>query len=164
MQSKLVNVLITALILTAALVVPAVAQKQIPFKGTIQAHETDTPQDGPPPTIVSASGSGTGIGILLGEFSFTYELTITLANGTATGSAHLIGANGDSIDTTITGSSDPTATPGVLGITEIDTITGGTGRFAGAQGSFTVERLINQVTGFTSGSFHGAITSPRAAR
>jgi hypothetical protein len=162
MQCKSVNLLIAALILTAALVVPAVAQKQIPFKGTIQAHETGTPQGGPPPTIVSASGSGTGIGILLGEFSFTYELTITLANGTATGSAHLIAANGDSIDTTITGSSDPTATPGVLSITEIDTITGGTGRFAGAQGSFTVERLINQATGFTSGSFHGAITSPGA--
>src|ERR1700741_4735306 len=92
-----------AMILTAALVVPAAAQKQGPFQGTIQAHETDKPQGGPPPTTASAFGSGTGIGILLGEFSLTYELTITLANGTATGSAHLIAANGDGIDTTIAG-------------------------------------------------------------
>jgi hypothetical protein len=159
MQSKSVSLLMAALILTAELAVPAAAQKQVPFKGTIQAHETDTPQGG----TVSASGSGTGIGILLGEFSLTYELTITLANGTATGSAHLIAANGDSIDTTVAGSSEPTETPGVLSITEIETITGGTGRFAGAQGSFTVERLISAATGSTSGSFHGTIASPGAA-
>ena len=143
-------------------VVPAAAQKQVPFKGSLQGHETDTPQGGPPPTTVMATGSTEGIGTHVGQFSFTYQLTITLATGTATGSAQLIAANGDSIFTTIIGSSEPTATPGVLSITEIDTITGGTGRFAGAQGSFTVERLVNQATGFTSGSFHGAITSPGA--
>jgi hypothetical protein len=96
------------------------------------------------------------------KFSFTYQLTVTLASGTAIGSGQLIAANGDSIDTTITGSSDLT-TPGLARITEIDTITGGTGRFAGAQGSFTVERLVVQATGFTSGSFHGTITSPGTA-
>jgi hypothetical protein len=87
---------------------------------------------------------------------------VTLENGTATGSAHLIAANGDSIYTTVAGSSEMTATPGVNSITEINTITGGTGRFSGAQGSFTVERLIDLATGFTSGSFHGMITSPGA--
>ena len=90
-------------------------------------------------------------------------LTVTLATATATGSGHLIAANGDSIYTTIAGTLEMTPTPGVASITEINTITGGTGRFAGAQGSFTVERLVNLATGFTSGSFHGTITSPGAA-
>ena len=162
MHSKSVNLLIAALILTAALVVPAAAQKQVPFKGAIQAHETDTLQGGPPPTTASASGSGTGIGTLLGEFSLTYELTITLADGTATGSAQLIAANGDSIFTTIVGSSEPSGTPGVLSITETNTVTGGTGRFAGATGSFITVRLVRVATGLTSGSFHGMITSPGA--
>jgi len=76
----------------------------------------------------------------------------------------LIAANGDSIYTSVAGSSEMTATPGVFSITEVNTITGGTGRFDGAQGSFTVERLINLATGFTSGSFHGTITSPGAAK
>jgi hypothetical protein len=153
---------IAALILTAGLALPAAAQKQVPFKGSLQGQEIDTPQGGPPPTTLIANGSTTGIATLVGQFSFTYQLTVNLANGTATGSGHLIAANGDSIDTTITGSSDLT-TPGIAIITEIDTITGGTGRFSGSQGSFTVERLVNVATGFTSGSFHGTITSPGAA-
>jgi hypothetical protein len=163
MNTMMRSRLIGALILTAALAVPAAAQKQVPFKGAMQGHEIDTPQGGPPPTTLSVDGRTRGIATLVGQFSFTYQLTVTLANGTATGSGHLITANGDSIDTTIVGQSEPTATPGVLSITEIDTITGGTGRFAGAQGSFTVERLVTQATGFTSGSFHGTMTSPGAA-
>src|SRR5215470_1912103 len=132
------------------------------FKGSFQGQEIDTPQGGPPPTTLNAAGSTTGIATLVGQMSFTYQLTVTLANSTATGSGHLIAANGDSVYTTITGSSDDTI-PGFASITEIDTIIGGTGRFARAQGSFTVERLVNLATGFTSGSFHGTITSPGAA-
>src|SRR5258707_1002405 len=145
-----ISLAVAAMLLTAALAVPAAAQKQLPFKGSLQGQETDTPQGGPPPTTVIAEGSATGIATHVGQFSFTYQLTVNLANGTATGSAQLVAANGDSIDTTIIGSSDLTATPGFATITEINTITGGAGRFAGAQGSFTVERLVNLATGFTS--------------
>jgi hypothetical protein len=162
MMRSRVYLSIAALLLTAVLVVPAVAQNQVPFKGSFQGHEIDTPEGGPPPTTLNAVGSTTGIASHVGQFSFTYQLTVTLANGTATGSGHLIAANGDSLYTTITGSADLT-TPGLASITEIDTIAGGTGRFAGAQGSFTVERLVILATGFTSGSFHGTITPPGAA-
>jgi hypothetical protein len=153
---------IAAMLLTAALAVSAAAQKQVPFKGSLQGQEIDTPQGGPPPTTLSVNGSATGIATHVGQFSFTYQVTVTLASGTATGSANLIAANGDIVYTTIVGSSEMTATPGVSSITEINTITGGTGRFARAQGSFTVERLVNLATGLTSGSFHGTITSPGA--
>ena len=152
-----------AMLLTAAIAVPAAAQNRVPFKGSIQGHEIGTPQGGPPPTTLIVDGSPTGIATQVGQFTFLYQLTVNLANGTATGSARLIAANGDTVYTTIAGSSEETATPGVDSITEINTITGGTGRFAGAQGSFTVERLVNLVTGFTSGSLHGTITSPGAA-
>jgi len=156
-----VYLLTAAMILTGALAVAA-AQKQVPFKGSMQGNETDTPEGGPPPTTLSVDGSTTGIATHVGQFSFSYQLTVNLANGTATGSGRLIAANGDSFDTTIVGSSELTATPGVVSITEINTITGGTGRFSGAQGSFTVERLLNMGTGFTSGSFHGTISPPGA--
>ena len=152
---------IAALILAAG-PVPVAAQKQIPFKGSIQGHEASTPQGGPPPTTLSVDGSTKGIATVVGQLSFAYQLTVTLANATSTGIGHLIAANGDSLDTTIVGSLVPSGTPGVASVTEINTITGGTGRFAGAQGSFTVERLLNLATGLTSGSFHGTITSPGA--
>jgi len=158
-----VSLAVAAMLLTAALTVPAAAQKQVPFKGSLQGHETDTPEGGPPPTTLNVDGNTTGIATQVGQFSFSYQLTVTLADGTATGSAQLIAANGDSVFTTVAGSSEQTSTPGVVSITEVDTITGGTGRFAGAQGSFTVERLVNLATGLTSGSFHGTITSSGAA-
>ena len=158
-----ISLVVAAMLLTAVPAVPAAAQKQVPFKGSLQGHETDTPEGGPPPTTLSVDGNTTGIASHVGQFSFSYQLTVTLENGTATGSAHLIAANGDSIYTTVTGSSEMTTTPGVVSITEVNIITGGTGRFARAQGSFTIERLVNLGTGFTSGSFHGTITSPGAA-
>jgi hypothetical protein len=162
-MKKIIYLPMAAMWLASALAVPAAAQHQVPFKGSIQGHEIETPQGGPPPTTLMVDGSVTGIATLVGQFSYTYQLTVTLANGTATGSGLLVAANGDSVYTTIAGSSEMTATPGVASITEIDTITGGTGRFAGAHGSFTIERLVNLVTGFTSGSFHGTIFSPGAA-
>ena len=158
-----ISLAVAAIFLTAALAVPAAALNQVPFKGSLQGHEIDTPQGGPPPTTLSVDGNATGVATLVGQFSFSYQLTVNLANGTSTGSARLIAANGDSVYTTIAGSSELTATPGVLSITEINTITGGTGRFASAQGSFIVERLVDLGTGFTSGSLHGTITSPGAA-
>ena len=42
--------------------------------------------------------------------------------------------------------------------------TGGTGRFAGATGEFTVERLVDTATGETEGSFEGTISSPGAGK
>jgi hypothetical protein len=156
-----IYLVMAAMILTGTFAGPAAAQPQVPFKGTIQGHDVDT---GFSPTTVTVATSGTGIGTLVGQFSFTQEVTVNLVNGTGTGSAHFVAANGDSIYTTIAGSGGPTDTPGVLTITEIHTITGGTGRFAGAQGSFTVERLASAVTFFTSGSFHGSITPPGSAR
>jgi hypothetical protein len=123
---------------------------------------TDSDSD-PTPTSIVVTTDGTGIGTHLGQFSFTQRVTVFFATGTSAGSAHWVAANGDSIETTIAGSGHPTPTPGVLSITDVHTITGGTGRFAGAQASFTVERLASVVTFLTSGSFAGTISSPGAA-
>lgn len=152
-----------AMILTAALAVPAAAQNQVPFKGTLQGNDTVSP--GPSPTTALLRTTATGTGTLLGQFSFTQELTLNGANLTDTGSAQWIAANGDSIYTTVVGS----AIPGdvVFTITEIHNITGGTGRFSGVQGSFTVHRThvvatSDDGTHVTSGWFEGTITSPGA--
>jgi hypothetical protein len=148
-----------AMILTAALAVPAAAQNQVPFNGAMQGTDFDIAFTDTTVTVLTV---GTGIGTLVGQFSFTQTVTVDFATSTSTGSAHLIAANGDSISTTITGSGE-VIEPGLFRIEDVHTITGGTGRFAGAQGSFTVKRLASGVTFLTSGSYDGTIIPPGAA-
>ena len=150
---------ITAMILTAALAIPAAAQQQVPFMGTFQGSDTVTP----PATI---STNATGAGTHLGKFSFNQQTTVS-SPASATGSARWMAANGDSIDSTSVVSAIPG--PVVWTVTEIHTITGGTGRFTGAQGSFTLHRkhvvaLSDDGTHVTFGWFEGTITSPGAAQ
>jgi hypothetical protein len=75
----------------------------------------------------------------------------------------LIAGNGDHMFLSISGQGEPAGTdvPNLNSIVEIDSITGGTGRFTGATGGLTVKRLIDLATGFTSGSIHGTIVLPR---
>jgi hypothetical protein len=150
---------IAAVILTATLAVSAAAQNLIPFKGAIQGQETHTGEF----PIITANGSCTGIATVVGNLLLTYQDTIDLRTASGTGIGQLIAANGDTIYLTNTGSADLVSKPGFAVIAEIYTIAGGTGRFAGAQGSFALDRSVNNATGFTSGSFHGTITSPGAA-
>jgi hypothetical protein len=58
----------------------------------------------------------------------------------------------------------PTPDGFVFNIKEIYTITGGTGRFAGAQGHFLVERVADPQKFITFGTFNGSITPPGATR
>ena len=153
-----------AILLTAALAGPAVADDQlVPFSGSLQAQETEV---FPTPGTLLSDGSGGGIATHLGLFTLTWHFTVIIAEGTGSGPVHYIAANGDEIFTTAAGTSEPTSTPGVFHITEVQTITGGTGRFANAKGSFIVERLadLNHQPVLTSGSFHGTITSPGSAK
>jgi hypothetical protein len=156
-----------ATFLTLALAGPAAAAKYVPFKGSMQGNETGVLVGGPPPTTLLVDGSVTGVATHLGKFTLTYKFTVSLLPATwgqGIGSAQLVAANGDIIFTTSLGQGTPDEdTPDLQHIVEIHTITGGTGRFAGAQGSFTVVRLVAQPGGVTSGSFEGTITSPGAA-
>lgn len=80
----------------------------------------------------------------LGEFSIEAPHRVNLATQPpeATGAFRLTAANGDTLTATFTGRGTPTATEGVFSVVETATITGGTGRFAGATGSFVVERSV----------------------
>jgi hypothetical protein len=141
----------------------ATGDKLVPFKGSLNATETIVFNPGSPPVSFVADGIGGGVATHLGRFTLTWEFTVLLADGTGTGPVHFIAANGDEIFTTAAGTSEPTSTPGVFHIVEVQTITGGTGRFANAKGTFIVDRFTDLNTGLTSGSFDGTITSPGEA-
>jgi hypothetical protein len=152
-MKSILGLQMTAVFLTVALAGPATAEKPVPFKGSVQAVESYDVQF---PTLF-VDTTGTGNATHLGRFTVTWEFTVNLLNGAGIGSAHFIAANGDSVFTKSLGQGDPTGTPGINRVVETHTITGGTGRFAGATGSFILERLVSIGTGITVGSFNGTI-------
>jgi hypothetical protein len=156
---SMIGLPLTALIMTAAFVGPAAlagpvaADQQVPFKGSVQAIETHGLQF--PTLFVNAIGTGTATQV--GRFTLTYQVEVNLLTGGGPASIQLVAANGDTILGTGSGQGSPTQDPAVASIVETYTITGGTGRFTSVTGSFTVQRLVNSVTGITFGSFDGTI-------
>ena len=138
---------------------PVAAADAVPFRGQLQG---DVTRSGAPP-VVSVNISGNGNATQLGRFAVSIPHSVTIATRTATGSYLFVAANGDTLTGAFTGYSAPTDDPNVLAIEETVTITGGTGRFAGATGGFTCERLYDTVAGTTVGSFEGTISVPGAA-
>ena len=135
---------------------PALAQQQVPFKGSLEGVVTVKPQ----PPLVAVLVKATGNATHLGQFELAIPHLVDRKTMTATGTYQFVAANGDTLTATFSGKATPTKTPGVLSIVETATITGGTGRFAGATGSFTCVRLFNMVAGTTTGSFNGTISAP----
>jgi hypothetical protein len=154
MKQNLIYLQMTALFLAAAL--PSAVAAEMPFRGSFQAVETHAVQF-PTLTVV---GSGAGNATQLGKFTMTYGALVNLVTRVGIGSFEFIAANGDRVFTDSLGQSTPTATPNLVSIVEILTITGGTGRFVGATGTVISTRLLDQVSGDTSGSFDGTIDIP----
>lgn len=135
---------------------PAAAGDQVPFKGDLAGTVTVTPLTPPlASVIIEATGSATQ----LGRYAVEVPHLVNQATRTATGTYVFAAANGDTLTADFTGAATPVA-PGVITTAETATITGGTGRFAGATGSFTAERTFYMTTGETIGSFEGWISSP----
>jgi hypothetical protein len=90
--------------------------------------------------------------------------TVNLVNGSSAGVFVLVFNNGDVIHGSFTGLGGPTG-PNEGHIVENPTINGGTGRFEGATGSLTLDRIVDQSTlpAFEShsGTLRGKISIPR---
>ena len=149
--------LIAATFLTLALSSPAVNAGRVPFNGTWEANEVST-LFGDPPIGFFSSGQGTLTSTELGPLALYLTNLVDLATNDGIGLTRLIDADGDSIFAYGTGHADPvTPDPPVFHITETYTVTGGTGRYANARGSFAVDRTIDLSTGDSSGTFNGVI-------
>jgi hypothetical protein len=156
-----ISLAVAATVFTAALAYSKDPEKRLLVKGFLQGTEMDVPQ-GSPPDSIAVDGNIPGLATHLGKFTYSYKVSVNIKDGSATGTGELIAANGDRVFLSITGQGEPIGTdvPNLNSIVEIDSITGGTGRFAGAIGSITVRRLIDLAIGFTSGSIHGTIVFP----
>lgn len=166
-MKSIIYLQMAAICLTAALS-SAVSAAETPFKGKLEGNYTSTFDPGPPSTA-TLDGTGTGTATKLGRFTYKFPHTVNFGTmpeiglGTYTFTA----ANGDTLFAESTGSSTPVE-PGIVLVVENAVITGGTGRFSGAQGEFTITRLNINVSGtifgnssgITIGFFEGTITSP----
>lgn len=154
--STVIALLLLIVLASTTFAAPAAAERELLFKGSLQALETYEVVF--PTLFVNSSGSGEAT--QLGRYAVSYQVEVNILTSSGIASAHLVAANGDSLFAEGLGQATGTGTPNVVTIVEMYTVTGGTGRFAGASGSFTVERVLNQATGVTSGTFNGYIVLP----
>jgi hypothetical protein len=144
--------LVAAFAVSLATVAVSAAASETPFKGTVIAVETGTVVF--PTRFLVREGTGTAT--YLGRYTERVTMVINIPTLSSTGSARFTAAKGDVLLATVAGQATRTS-PTTLSIVEVYTITGGTGRFADATGSFTLNSTVDQVTGVSSGTFSGAI-------
>ena len=138
--------------------VPALsaAGSALPFSGSVETSQTAVYSPATNSALVHQEG--TGIATHLGRFRLVNDLTLDLGTITGTALSTLTAANGDVLTATMAVHGIPSEDGSTLNTLESATITGGTGRFAGATGSFILRRAINQATHMSSGSFDGTIS------
>lgn len=151
-----------AVLVVLGLAAPVAARDQVPFKGRFELNGGIVTPVAPP--IVSVEIDGTGNATQLGQFTVSVPHLVNRSTGMLVGSYEFTAANGDTLTADFVGQAVPSGVPGVLFVVEAATITGGTGRFTGATGSFTTERLVDTTTGTVIGSFVGTISSPGASK
>lgn len=154
--STIVALLLLIVLASAVFAAPTASGQQLPLKGSLQAVETHVVTF--PTFTLDATGSGNAT--QLGLFTMSFQGQVYIPTLVGTTSATLIAADGSSLYADGVGQGTVTENPDFVSIVETYTITGGTGRFAGASGSFTVTRLIQRSTGISSGTINGSILLP----
>lgn len=136
---------------------PVSAGGEVPFRGTLAGTASVTPLT---PPMVSVRIEATGTATHIGRFTLQAPHVVNQATLTAVGTYLITAANGDTITADLAGTATMVEPPNVVSITETATVTGGTGRFAGAAGTIQVERIFNRATGVTTGTLTGWISNP----
>ena len=129
---------------------------RLSFKGTMQSNETYSTVF---PTLY-VTGNGSGDAAQLGPFTVSYHTEVNLLDFSDAETAHITGSNGDSLQAKGVGQAIEDRTPGMFNVVEIYTITGGTGRFTGASGTFTLKRLVSRTVGLASSTVEGYLLMP----
>lgn len=164
-----VVILFTAMLMAAP--GQAVAGTLVPFSATYHEQVTFSPCGA---TIVCVHVRGVGQATHLGtgtdaNDAGTVDFATTPCATVQTPLASLIGANGDTITVRLSGTACPTSVFGLSVLTGTYTVTGGTGRFAGANGGGTLFGLSPIDTSCfcratTTLTFTGQVSSPGSVK
>jgi len=126
----------------------------VPFKGNLDG-QYGTPSGTFP--LINESIVATGHATQLGRYTMNIAETVNLLEASATGTFTFTAANGDTVYGTFTGHAQLGP---LVAIVEVANVLGGTGRFAGAAGSFSINRVFDPANRTTTGSFDGTLSSP----
>jgi len=154
--STLTALLLLIVLASTVFAAPNASGQQLLLKGSLQTSETQEAFF--PDLFVTATGSGNAT--QLGLFTISSNAKVYIPRLSSTTSAILTAADGSTLLGEGNGQGIVTTPPFIVSIVETYTITGGTGRFAGASGSFTVERVLNRATGVSTGTLNGTIVLP----
>jgi hypothetical protein len=161
---------LTALALTG-LAVPGRAQQPsalnlVPFKATAVVTSDSMMIPVSPPVAATRVSYSSGQSDLLGPFTgMAHQITRLNPDGTRLSITDGIGvwttASGDSIFLSYSGLFLPPTTPGFYSFQKAITITGGTGRFAGASGSGVLNGVTDIAKKHATITLEGMITAPK---
>jgi hypothetical protein len=160
-MKKIFGSTVTALFLLIVLAssvfaAPRASERELLLKGSLET--TETPQAVFPTLFVNGTGSGNAT--QLGLYTMSYQAQVNIPTLAGSTSATLVAADGSTLFGEGNGQGTVITPPLIVSIVETYTITGGTGRFDDASGSFVVERVLNRATGVSFGSLSGTIVLP----
>jgi hypothetical protein len=146
--SLIILTLLTCIAVFISAPTPAGASESVPFNGTVSGYvESQVPVDECTVHIhVINFGNATQLGAFTGTAEFYPNFCEDPPNITYTGMFHWFAANGDIIEGTFDGYLTDPDMDGVYDNHETAEVTGGTGRFDGATGSFSLGGQIDFTT------------------
>jgi hypothetical protein len=143
--------------LWAGAVAPGLAA-DVPFKGVF-AGQAIGAEPTPDPGVLLITTAGTGHATHLGRFAMVSPHLADLVSLGVEGTQTFTAANGDTLTASVTGQFS--VIDGGLLAASIDcTITGGTGRFAGAGGGYTFDIVFDPATLTDRSTIDGTIVLP----
>jgi hypothetical protein len=154
--STIAALLLMIILASSVFAAPRASERELLLKGSLETTET---QRVVPPTVF-VNGTGSGNATQLGLYTISYQAQVNIPTLAGSTSAILIAADGSTILAEGNGQGTLITPPFIVSIVETYTITGGTGRFEGASGSFTVKRVLNRATGVSTGTINGTIVLP----
>lgn len=130
----------------------AMLSATLPMRGTLAATEAGTfnPANNSLRILLTGEGQATHVG----RYTLALDIQLDLATATSTGTFVLTAADGSTLNGSLTGIGIRLPN-NIADVTESMIITGGTGRFVGASGRFTVSRIVDQSTGISQGTLEG---------
>lgn len=138
----------------------------VPFQATLAEAIAPNPLCAPNTrcTAITGIGQATHLGKSTEIANVASYITITLPGGCNPESrtTTLTAANGDTLTLAATGTNCPTSVPTMKTAFDNYTVTGGTGRFAGASGSGTISATIDLATRTAVVTVSGTLSAPGA--